>query len=37
VRSIHQVSPRDTVNLQLMDGSLDLLIQRVHPSPAADS
>jgi len=36
VRSIHQVSPRDTVNLQLMDGSLDLLIQRVHPSPAAD-
>ena len=37
LRSIHQVSPRDTVNLQLMDGSLDLLIQRVHPSPAADS
>jgi exodeoxyribonuclease VII large subunit len=36
VRSIHQVSPQDTVNLQLMDGSLDLLIQRVHPSPAAD-
>ena len=37
LRSIHQVSPRDTVNLQLMDGSLDLLIQRVHPSPATDS
>jgi len=37
LRSIHQVSPRDTVNLQLMDGSLDLLIQRIHPSPAADS
>lgn len=36
LRSIHQVSPRDTVNLQLMDGSLDLLIQRVHPSPATD-
>jgi exodeoxyribonuclease VII large subunit len=36
VRSIHQVAPRDTVALQLMDGTLDLRIQRVHPIPATD-
>jgi exodeoxyribonuclease VII large subunit len=36
VRSIHQVRSRDTVTLQLMDGKLDLLVQGLHPTPAAD-
>jgi hypothetical protein len=34
LRSIQTVRPGDTVNLQLMDGSLDLLVQRLHPSAA---
>lgn len=37
VRSIKQVGPGDTVNLELMDGRLELLIQQVHPTPAPDS
>lgn len=36
VRSIHQVEPRDTVTIQLTDGTLDLRIQRLHPNPADD-
>ena len=36
VRSIQAVRPGDTVSLRLMDGNLDLLIQRLHPSSAAD-
>jgi exodeoxyribonuclease VII large subunit len=36
VRSIHQVEKGDTVALQLMDGSLDVRIQRIQPTPAAD-
>jgi exodeoxyribonuclease VII large subunit len=36
VRSIQAVRPGDTVSVQLMDGSLELLVQRLHPS-ATDS
>lgn len=36
VRSLQAVRPGDTVTVQLMDGSLDLLIQRLHPLSAAD-
>ena len=36
VRSVHQVVPGDTVTVQLTDGGLDLLIQGLHPTPAAD-
>ncbi|MFM1800597.1 MAG: hypothetical protein RLZZ117_2875 [Cyanobacteriota bacterium] len=32
VRSIQSVRPGDTVTVQLQDGSLDLLVQRLHPS-----
>jgi len=34
VRSIQAVRPGDTVSVQLMDGSLDLLVQQLHPSAA---
>jgi len=34
VRSIQAVRPGDTVSVQLLDGSLDLLVQRLHPSAA---
>lgn len=36
VRSIQSVRPGDTVSVQLPDGSLDLLIQRLHAPTAAD-
>ena len=36
VRSIQQVAAGEAVTLQLLDGSLDLTIQRLHPAPAAD-
>lgn len=36
VRSIQAVRPGDTVNVQLVDGSLDLLIQRLHAPSTAD-
>jgi exodeoxyribonuclease VII large subunit len=32
VRSIQSVRPGDTVTVQLQDGSLDLLVQQLHPS-----
>jgi exodeoxyribonuclease VII large subunit len=31
VRSIQALRPGDTVSVQLLDGSLDLLVQRIHP------
>jgi exodeoxyribonuclease VII large subunit len=34
VRSIQAVRPGDTVKVQLLDGSLDLLVQGVHPAAA---
>lgn len=34
VRSIQALRPGDTVNLQLLDGHLELLVQRLHPSDA---
>lgn len=36
VRSLQQVAPQQTVTLQLMDGRLDLIVQRLHPAPAVD-
>ena len=36
VRSIQAVRPGDTVSVQLVDGSLDLLIQRLHAPSTAD-
>jgi exodeoxyribonuclease VII large subunit len=36
VRSIQRVRPGDTVSLRLMDGTLDLLVQRLHSPSAAD-
>jgi exodeoxyribonuclease VII large subunit len=36
VRSIQAVRPGDTVSLQLVDGTLDLLVQRLHAPTAAD-
>jgi exodeoxyribonuclease VII large subunit len=36
VRTIQAVRPGDTVSVQLVDGSLDLLIQRLHAPSTAD-
>jgi exodeoxyribonuclease VII large subunit len=36
VRSIQSVRPGDTVTLQLMDGSLDLVVRRLHATSTAD-
>jgi exodeoxyribonuclease VII large subunit len=36
VRSIHGVRPGDTVSVRLLDGSLDVLVQRLHSPSAAD-
>ncbi|MFN7678197.1 MAG: exodeoxyribonuclease VII large subunit [Cyanobacteriota bacterium] len=36
VRSIHKVRPGDTVSLRLVDGTLDLLVQKLHPPSVAD-
>jgi exodeoxyribonuclease VII large subunit len=34
VRTIQALRPGDTVNVQLLDGHLELLVQRLHPSTA---